>query len=345
MRITLAFGVILFHSVLYCYPNGLDLAWHSWARGVFKFLVPMFFCLSGFLVAGSALRSQTLIKFLGLRVCRIYPALAMEIILSALLLGPLVTTLPLHDYFSDPLFFRYLFNITGDVSFFLPGVFTSNPYPEVNSQLWTIKFELLCYITMSVLFLIGKNKFKQTIPAAIVLASLFILAKDLHHHSFEVQTVEQGQGLLLYYLCGVLTFLLMDRVPHNIHLFLVCAASAFVLMAYVPGGDLIGVYPLTYVTVYLGTLNPPKIAVIKTADLSYGVYLYGAVIQQTIIFMFPWSHHWYLNFMLTVLPVLGVAWFSWNVVEKPALSFKAQLDKLEGLYIRRRKNLVPADLG
>ena len=345
MRIILAFAVILFHSILFSYVTGLQIAWDSWARGLFKSIVPMFFCLSGFLVAGSALRSKTLIKFLGLRVCRIYPALAVEITLSALILGPLITTSPLGKYFSDSLFFRYLLNITGDISFYLPGVFANNPYPSVvNSQLWTIKFELLCYITMSVLFLIGKNRFKMTVPAALIIASVLIFVKHIHNHSLNMLGVEKGPGLLLFYLCGVLIFILMDKIPHNRYLCLLCAISAFLLMAYVPGGDLIAVYPLSYVTVYLGTLNPRRIAVVKAADLSYGVYLYGAVIQQTLIYLFPWSHHWYLNFLLTIVPALGVAWFSWNVVEKPALQLKSQLDLLERAYLRIRKtSFAPVD--
>jgi peptidoglycan/LPS O-acetylase OafA/YrhL len=55
----------------------------------------MFFALSGFLVAGSPERSKTLLTFLGLRAIRIYPALGVEVVLSALLIGTAVTTLPL----------------------------------------------------------------------------------------------------------------------------------------------------------------------------------------------------------------------------------------------------------
>ncbi|MGY0575795.1 hypothetical protein ACTGJ9_036125 [Bradyrhizobium sp. RDM12] len=42
--------------------------------------------MSGFLVAGSLDRSNTLIMFLGLRAFRIVPALAVEVFLSALIL-------------------------------------------------------------------------------------------------------------------------------------------------------------------------------------------------------------------------------------------------------------------
>jgi peptidoglycan/LPS O-acetylase OafA/YrhL len=97
--------------------------------------------------------------FLGLRAIRIFPALFVEVILSALILGPLVTTLPPQLYFSDPLFFNYLLNAIGDVHFLLPGVFADNPWPRVvNGQLWTIPYELYCYCAISIIALIGLKR-------------------------------------------------------------------------------------------------------------------------------------------------------------------------------------------
>jgi hypothetical protein len=60
------------------------------------------------LVAGSLERSKTLLTFLGLRVIRIYSALAVEVVLSAFLIGAAVTAFPLERYFRDPLFLNYL---------------------------------------------------------------------------------------------------------------------------------------------------------------------------------------------------------------------------------------------
>lgn len=87
----------------------------------------MFFALSGFLVAGSLERCKTLLTILGLRVIRIYLVLAVEVVLSAFLIGASVTTYPLRDYFTDPLLFHYLRNSFGDIHFFLPGVFQHQP--------------------------------------------------------------------------------------------------------------------------------------------------------------------------------------------------------------------------
>ena len=100
-----------------------DRGWAGWRRPFQVSLVPMFFALSGFLVTASALRVREVSSFLILRALRIFPALAVEVMLSALVLGPLLTVLVLSDYFAHWSFWRYFGNIVGFVSFDLPGVF------------------------------------------------------------------------------------------------------------------------------------------------------------------------------------------------------------------------------
>src|SRR5258708_11911847 len=73
-------------------------------------LVPMFFVLSGFLVAGSGTRLSTK-NFILNRAARIVPALFADIVFAALLIGPLVTKLPADLYFTDSTFFSYFLNI------------------------------------------------------------------------------------------------------------------------------------------------------------------------------------------------------------------------------------------
>jgi peptidoglycan/LPS O-acetylase OafA/YrhL len=132
-------------------------------------VLPMFFALSGFLVAGSLERSKTLIMFLGLRILRIVPALSVEVLLSAFIPGPLLTTYPLTAYFSDTRFFAYFLNILGDIHYTLPGLFLSNPRPEtVNLQLWTVPFELGCYIVLVFISLVGVFKRRSWFLLAVI---------------------------------------------------------------------------------------------------------------------------------------------------------------------------------
>jgi peptidoglycan/LPS O-acetylase OafA/YrhL len=114
--------------------------------------MPAFFALSGFLVTGSALRLRVTSTFLAFRALRILPALAVEVTLSALVLGPIFTRLPWSEYFTDPQFFRYFANIIGWVTFYLPGVFeVTNRVPIVNGNLWTLPPEFDSYFITAAL--------------------------------------------------------------------------------------------------------------------------------------------------------------------------------------------------
>jgi peptidoglycan/LPS O-acetylase OafA/YrhL len=138
---------VTWHSLQLCYGRLWTVALRGQFIDVTSYpIVPAFFALSGVLVANSMVRVAYDIRiFLTLRTLRIFPALAVEISLSALILGPRVTTFELGAYFNDGT--RW-----GFVHFQLPGVFLDNPIPNVvNGQLWTVPSELRCYIALAVL--------------------------------------------------------------------------------------------------------------------------------------------------------------------------------------------------
>lgn len=155
LRLILAIGVLAWHS--YPLTQG-DVAagqfMSGWGGALVRLILPMFFALSGFLVAAS-LERNTLGTFLAFRALRIAPALVVEITLSALILGPLLTTFSIGDYFGDPRLAKYFLNVVGYIHYQLPGLFAQNIYPNVvNGSLWTVPFELECYCALVVLALL-----------------------------------------------------------------------------------------------------------------------------------------------------------------------------------------------
>jgi hypothetical protein len=84
--------------------------WNSPARPLLLFVVPSFFAPGEFLVAGSLLRNS-IAGFLTLRVMRIFPALACEVLIPALIIGPLFTVLPWSAYFIAERFRAYFSNV------------------------------------------------------------------------------------------------------------------------------------------------------------------------------------------------------------------------------------------
>lgn len=339
-RIILSILVLCVHSNITSYGDiHDDMIWQSPLKPFARLLLPMFFALSGFLVAGSLERSRTLVSFLGLRIIRIYPALAVESLISAVVLGAILTDLPIRKYYTDPQFFSYMYNIIGDPHYYLPGVFTRNPDPLiVNRQLWTVPYELLCYVVLAGLTLFGirRRRIMAPIGAAVVIG-LFVSAKLIAHHGMfpQFNTPLPGPMLVAAFLCGVAVHLYRDRLTYSVRWFAVTTLASVALLGFVPFGEYIAPFPVSYVTVYLGLLNPKRLGVLKTADYSYGVFLYGYAIQQAVCGSFVWARHWYVNIIVCLPLAMGVAALSWILVERPALGLRVQVQRLEHWVLRR----------
>jgi peptidoglycan/LPS O-acetylase OafA/YrhL len=341
MRIVLACSVIAMHSVIisHGWEAEADL-WQSPLRPVLRLILPMFFALSGFLVAGSLARAHTLVGFLGLRVIRIFPALVVEVFLSAIVIGAVFTTLPLSEYFRDPLFFRYFFNMLGHMQYFLPGVFATNPLAGIiNNQLWTVPFELYCYVTLAAIAFVGLRKWPIIAPIGAAVLSIAYLA--YRFRSFPgggpiVPGPMTGYLLVVCFLFGVTIHQYRDRLAYSVWWFCVALRASVVLVWVVPFGDFFATLPIAYVTVYLGLLDPKRVRLIKGADYSYGMFLYGAVIQQMLAAIGPWTHHWFLNTLMALIIAAAFAAFSWHFIEKPALRLRGPLTKAEGRWLLRK---------
>lgn len=106
------------------------------------------------------------------------------------------------------------------------------------------------------------------------------------------------------------------------------------MLLYLPHGTYYVPVPATYMTVYLGLLNPPKLAYVFNGDYSYGIYLYGFPVQQAFASLGSWTHHWYLNLVVSLPVTFVVAYFSWRFVEKPTLALRRYLPEIERRLVR-----------
>jgi peptidoglycan/LPS O-acetylase OafA/YrhL len=335
LRVILATGVVLFHSIdSVTGTNPLTHFLHHVGRPLYTVILPMFFALSGFLVAGSLERCETMISFLGLRVIRLLPALLVETTLCAIIIGSLFTQLPLRDYFSSQGFHTYFLNILGDIHYRLPGVFLHNPYPDfVNKQLWTLPWELRCYTVILFLALAGLTRRLPLLTAAVVMLNLSPLVYHaLFHDPLIHKPIADGAVLVISFLYGILLFFYRDRIAWDRRIFIACATLTAALLSYSwdPWGDYLAPLPAAYVTVYLGLLQPRRTIIVSTGDYSYGIFLYGFPLQQAVVAsMGPIGHYWYVNFLVSMPIIVLVAMFSWHCVEKPALRFRPALKRLE----------------
>lgn len=322
LRLVLALGVIAIHSVATARPSVDQQFWSGDWRPLLCAVLPMFFALSGFLVAGSLQRSATIYEFVVLRVLRIVPALAVEILLSALIIGPLLTAAPLAQYFSDAKFWTYLLNIFGLISYELPGLFVDNPRPNVvNLSLWTVPAELWCYIYLVGLAVLGIVRRKHLFVAgALLLPVAFTVRILLTGNFLASHALPPGYFLIVCFMTGVACHLMRDWLPLNPILLLFSIATAALLLG---SSSLIylAAAPLTYVTVYIGLLNPPK-TLLLSGDYSYGIYLFAFPIQQAFVQLFPPFRQPVAVFLFAALVSFAYAIFSWHCVEKQVLAQK-----------------------
>jgi peptidoglycan/LPS O-acetylase OafA/YrhL len=331
LRLVLAIGVVAWHTVVTCYGKDYqDLVWDGWTRPPVAIILPMFFALSGFLVAGSLERCRTLTGFLSLRALRLIPALAVEVLLSALMVGPLVTNLAPVSYFSSPDLFPYFLNIAGDIHYNLPGVFTHNPLPSVvNGQLWTIPYELRCYLLISLFALCGLHHRKGIFLAMLIaVQGELCLSAVLGAPTTNAAYTAPGDVLVLCFLGGIAFHLHRNRIVHS-HALGAASLAATAFLLSVPKGDLFVAISATYFTVYIGLLNPVALPLIRSGDYSYGIFLYGFPIQQAIAHWGNWTHNWIASVALSIPLVACVAALSWHCVEKHALKLRRYIPAFE----------------
>ena len=351
MRHVLALAIVLFHcrqalwwadSALLLQSQGTinvglsrpsEFNLEDIVRPAIHSLVGIFFALSGFLVAGSALRTGSTGRFLTNRALRIFPALGVETLLSALILGPVVTSLTLGAYFSNPEFFRYFGNMIGWVYYFLPGVFLDNPLPRtVNGQLWTLQPEFWCYALMAGCMAAGIVHKRGW----LLIAGTFALAAMTGLYLYDpVQFDAKGENMFLpWYIValfwfGVIYYLYADRVPLRLWLFLASGAAYWAMMFFNIVVPLAGI-PLGYMMVYIGMTAFPWWDRLVKSDYSYGIYLYHFPLVQTLIWVFAptavgdLSKPLQLTLLFPATMILSImfAAASWRLIEKPALGLR-----------------------
>jgi peptidoglycan/LPS O-acetylase OafA/YrhL len=323
LRFALAISVVVWHSVYISYGLDADVALRtSWPRPLIYAILPAFFGMGGFLVTAS-LQRNSIPAFMALRLSRIFPALCCDVVFAAFILGPLVTSVSLADYFSDHLFWTYLLNLVGYIHFHLPGVFLTNPSgSNVNAQLWTMPFEFISYGAIAALAVIGAIRRPTLLLGLVGAFTAYAVYKDITQLSFS--DGPPGRYLVLACLWGTVLYVWRDRIPHSFALLAVAVAATLATMSFASTLCL-SALPVVYIAVWLGTQNAPKVFPVNGTDYSYGLYVYGYPIQQTIALLLPDYRVWYVTAGLGVLFAFMAAYLSWHFVERPVLRRKDRI--------------------
>ena len=281
-----------------------------------------FFAISGFLVAASLVK-RGVVDYTISRVLRIFPALIICVFASVFLLGPLLTSLSLHDYFSDAQTWRYLGNALAflKMEWTLPGVFERNTRDAINGSLWTLTVEVRCYLLLAALTFLG---FRLNKIWANLLVFLVFAVGVLSYQSIPLLgTNLKWSRPALYFIIGVFLYLNRDKVYLDYRIAIFAAVIAFLSF----GEDWFDyVFPpaLIYLIFYLAYATKPLSTDAVFGDASYGIYIYAWPVQQIVAQSFP-DQTPYFNTVVSSLIVIPLAWLSWHGLEKRVLTYKRVL--------------------
>lgn len=325
LRLVLAVIVVFVHAYDLSDFHGL-----GWVVGILSSTkaVQSFFVVSGFLIFMSYERSSSLRSYARKRFWRIYPAYFVVILLSAFGLV-LVTTVSVSEYFSFGWFKYLLANLTfmNFAQPSLPGVFDTNKYHAVNGALWTLKLEIMFYISVPVFVALFRRFSHLSVMVIVYCLSVAysLLMTELAArtgHGYYIELGRQLPGQLAYFMAGGFLYYFLPFFERRV-VAIVIAATMVLLIAQLYPLPLLEPLALA-VAVLFFALFPYLGKFGKYGDFSYGTYIVHFPILQIFL-----HEGWYrgeaLYFITAVSIVVALGAIAlWHLVESKLIARNAR---------------------
>lgn len=312
VRLCLASAVILSHTwPIGGFGTNITEGFGGWAVGGF-------FAISGYLIAGSRMRS-TLLPYLWRRALRILPAFWVCLIGVAAVFAPTAALIAGETYRVESGIGYVLRNAALSINQWgIDDTLMSVPFTGVwNSPLWTLFFEFAAYIVCGLILTVPALR-KHGVLSTSVLFALIVVAQPLANGPLEVTTGLYLNGVKLgaFFTAGMLFYFLREHI--RIKTWLAPLALVAFVALYATGlAEWYGQLPYAFLVLWIGAVLPLRIG--SRNDISYGLYIWAFPVQQLIIvaglgWLGPWG-----TALLALLLTIPLAWASWRLIEKPAM--------------------------
>ncbi len=288
-----------------------------------------FFFVSGILICQSMFRQSGVLAYLLMRVARIWPALILSTVLT--LIGFAFLSCDPSAYLTDTQSLRFLMlNLTMvRAEYALPNP-TGLGMWAVNASLWTIPWELRCYLVMALGFAVVGHRRAAVVRPVLMLSVVAAIAWAVAEHWWAgFPSTERG---LLYNLdiwmrlwgcfaAGALVWL--ERARAMPPWWLGPGLAAMAVAEYQWLGSALLATPAVFALVLTGVFGggPARAVTARWPDFSYGIYIFAFPIMILLQQLSPGlvaDHRWFA--LANLAAVLPLAACSWYLVEKPALS-------------------------
>lgn len=288
--------------------------------GLGTWCVAGFFCLSGYLIAGSRTRTGAL-AYLWRRCLRIFPGLIVAVSLTAFLLAPVAARTDGAGPWSLSDAVRYVVRnaLLYQPPFGIGNTLRAAPYPDAwNGSLWTLFYEFAAYLVVGALLTLPFLRRHAPALFGLLVAVTTVAAPTLHDH-LTSSLYKHALFLGAFFLAGAFMWAVRPFVPLTTPLGLTATAALIVTAMLQPENATWSALPLAYVLLWLGSALPLRL--FSTNDISYGMYIYAFPIQQMIT-VTTGNRNPYILMVSAMLATSAVAYASWRLVERPALRLK-----------------------
>lgn len=201
-----------------------------------------------------------------------------------------------------------------DTRFQLPGVFLNNPYKgSVNGSLWTLRWEVICYLLLMSFSMLGLLKNKKLSTSIFIVLIFSILMK----YDWVTSILGMEDYLLylpMYFLIGCIMAVWKNEIYIDGKTVLGLALLSYLLQGVFIFKFLLFLTLFSFVVVAATSKLLMKVYIKQ--DISYGIYIYGFLIQQILAYYYP-NMNYYMNCVISIFISSILGYLSFVYIEHP----------------------------